>query len=90
MSDIVEELRIAADWGNDGRELYEQAADEIERLRAALRDAHDILRKVPGALSDAFNAGMEECEGGSWRRQALHMKSVEDLRTEIRAALPKG
>jgi len=39
VSDIVEELRIAADWGNDGRELYEQAADEIERLRAALREA---------------------------------------------------
>jgi hypothetical protein len=66
------------------------AINEINRLRAALKKAHRTLKDVPSALTNAFMAGIEECERGSVRRQALYMKSVEDLRTEIRAALPKG
>ena len=38
MTDIVDRLRaLNADF------LYEEAADEIEQLRAALRDTHQVL-----------------------------------------------
>jgi hypothetical protein len=56
------------------------ATAHAERLEA-------LLKTVPSALSYAFDAGMEESEGGSARRQAISMKPVEELRAAIRAAL---
>ena len=37
MSDIVERLRAITDWWRAPGRMAEQAADEIERLRAALQ-----------------------------------------------------
>lgn len=47
MPDIVERLRVAEhEWDHNPR-LYLEAADEIERLRAALKEKHQ------GMLADA-------------------------------------
>jgi hypothetical protein len=40
MIDIVEELRTMAKWINEDPDLYNQAADEIERLRRDVEEAN--------------------------------------------------
>lgn len=40
--DIVKALRGLAWWGSS---LQEDAADEIERLRESLKEAHDFIRE---------------------------------------------
>jgi hypothetical protein len=61
-----------------------------EAAEARVKALTDLLKKVPGALDDAFLAGTEEREGGSTRRQEARMKSGDELRAAIRAALAKG
>ena len=56
MTDIVERLRSPAnvfyEYAADKGAMLREAADEIERLREALRDCHHVLHKlmaiVPG------------------------------------------
>lgn len=65
----------------------ELAEKENERLRAVNLTAFNLLRRVHGALNDAFLAGTEEREGGSARRQEARMKSGYELQKDICAAL---
>lgn len=55
----------------------------VRRLRERLLKQDALLKQVPGALSAAFNAGVEEREGGSARRQTKFLEPVEVLRAAI-------
>lgn len=59
---------------------------ETTRLRAEVKRLREVVARIPKALNDAFAAGAEEREGGSIRRQAKALESVEALRAEARAA----
>jgi hypothetical protein len=74
MSDIVERLRAITDWWRAPGRMAEQAADEIEKLRAAL---HEIERSHIPDQPAAF-----EHSDLDWAR--LH---VGKLRSVARAAL---
>lgn len=49
----------------------------------------ECLKKISGALNDAFAAGTEEREGGSGHRQGKLMDRYEAVREEARALLAK-
>jgi hypothetical protein len=54
MSDIVERLRAITDWWRAPGRMAEQAADEIEKLRAALRLAIDAVEHWASYASPYF------------------------------------
>lgn len=58
MTDRLEERMRLAAHGNGGPGIQDDVLDEVERA----------LSKVAGAISAAFNAGMEEREN-AWRRR---------------------
>ena len=66
---------------------FDAMESRAEKAEADLIKAKNLLKRVPGAINNAFGAGMEEREGGSGRRQAKYMAGPEILQCEIRAAL---
>lgn len=57
---------------------------EGDRLSARVGELERLLARVPGAMNGYFSAGIEECEGGSARRQEKLMADGEALIREIR------
>ena len=66
------------------------ARSVVRGLRSKLDRLNTLLEQVPGALSASFNAGCEEREAGSERRQARHLERVEALRSEIKTVLSES
>ena len=87
----LSEAKARAERADDALALAgqecEQYIKEIASQRNRAERAEALLKEVPCALSASFNAGMEEREGGSARRQAKALVPVEKLRREVRAAL---
>jgi len=71
------------DRANSAESDAANARKVVRQLRDRLLRMDALLREVPGALSASFNAGREEGEGGSIRRQAKHLERVEALRAAI-------
>lgn len=77
MADIVERLRLFVPHCEDPNDyledelLFLKAADEIERLRKALRDCHHVLHKLMGIVPGNDTAVHEMAEAMKKARAAL-------------------
>ena len=69
MTDIVERLRTSTEWAHCKHSMREEAAAEIERLRAALSDCLECLTTPTNAISPSTLIGA--CERA---RRALEPK----------------
>ena len=86
MSDIVERLRDLYEYDEDNQQTLSEAADEIERLREALRVIADGDAPREHAIiyrSDGVHSKHDKCKHGTWMYDGC-----EDCVTEYaRAAL---
>jgi hypothetical protein len=88
MSDIVERLRkrmVRRELGDDPLvKVFGDAADEIERLRADLKEANEVIRQLQqaacdreGGLREIIYAGANEIERLQVALQGIRAKSAQ-------------
>ena len=98
MTDIVERLRGMKGqppniWDRKGHYLYEEAADEIEQLRAALDDecaAHRIcveMRDIANAEIEQLRAQVRELME---KPRRIPVRSGEDITTMLERHIRKA
>ena len=76
-------IALAPDLARAYIAQHEAQAKDEARLNALV----ELLRKAPGMINRGFAAGMEECEGGSARRQDKIMHEVRAYKQEVANAL---
>lgn len=71
MSDLIQDMHDAADnaYSEDEFNLFNEAADEIARLTAALAAAEGRIQVLEAGLTDALDTLKRVWKGGAYARQ---------------------